>query len=95
MEFKKEEKKTIREKKMFLSRRKKKFLRVFVTRIKRCRSVAGLVIQASGSLVDVDIPELSESPWPGIDIFGTSMELGWRIVKELDLKLTLGMAERR
>ena len=44
---------------------------------------------------DVDIPELSESPWPGFDIFCTSMGLGRRIVKELDLKLTLGMAERR
>ena len=30
-----------------------------------------------------------------IDIFCTSMGLGRRIVKELDLKLTLGMAERR
>ena len=55
----------------------------------------GLVMQASGSLVDVDIPELAESPWPGIDIFCTSMGLGRRIVKELDLKLTLGMAERQ
>ena len=50
---------------------------------------------ASGSLVDVDIPEPSESPWPGIDIFCTSMGLGRWIVKELDLKLTLGIAERR
>ena len=53
------------------------------------------VIPASGRLVDVDIPELSESPWPGLDIFWTSMRLGRQIVKELDLKLTLGMAERR
>ena len=50
----------------------------------------GLVMHASGSLVDVDIPLLSESPWPGIDIFCTSMGLGRRIVKELDLKLALG-----
>ena len=57
--------------------------------------MAGLVMQVSGSLVDVDIPELSESPWPGIDIFCTSMGLGRWIVKELDLKLALGMAERR
>ena len=42
-----------------------------------------LVMQASGSLVDVDIPEPSEPPWPGIDIFCTSMGLGRRIVKEL------------
>ena len=31
--------------------------------------VAGSCNAASGSLVDVDIPELSESPWPGSDIF--------------------------
>ena len=52
-------------------------------------------MQASGSLVDVGIPELSESPLPGIDIFCTNMGLGRLIVKELDLKLTLGMAEWR
>ena len=52
-------------------------------------------MQASGSLVDVDIPELSESTWPGVDIFCTSMGLGRQIVNELDRKLTLGMAERR
>ena len=28
-------------------------------------TVACHVIPASGRLVDVDIPELSESPWPG------------------------------
>ena len=38
-------------------------------------------MQASGSLVNVDIPELS--PWPGIDIFSASMGRGRRIVKEL------------
>ena len=59
------------------------------------RSVAGLVIPASGRLVDVVIMELSESPWPGIDIFCTSIGLGRWIVKELDLKLTLGMAGRQ
>ena len=57
-------------------------------------TVACHVIPASGRLVDVDIPELSESPWPGINIFYTSMGLGRGIVKELDLKRTLGMAER-
>ena len=31
--------------------------------------MAGSCNAASGSLVDVDIPKLSESPWPGIDIF--------------------------
>ena len=57
--------------------------------------MAGSCNAASGSLVDVEISKLSESPWPGIDIFcTTSMGLGRRIVKELDLKLTLGMAER-
>ena len=56
--------------------------------------MAGSSNTASGSLVDVDIPELSESPWPGIAIFRTSMELGGRIVKELDLKLTLVIPER-
>ena len=59
---------------------------------------AGLVIQASGSCLyfEVDIPELSASLWPGIDSCCTSMGLGLgrRIVKELDLKLTLRMAER-
>ena len=52
-------------------------------------------MQVSASLVDVDFPELSESPWSGIDIFCTSMGLGRLIVKELDLKLTLGMAKRQ
>ena len=44
----------------------------------KARSMAGSCNAASGSLVDVDIPELSESPWPGIDIFCTSMGLGGR-----------------
>ena len=57
--------------------------------------MAGSCNVASGSLVDVDIPELSESPWPGVGIYHTSMGLGRRMGKELDLKLTLGMAERR
>ena len=41
-------------------------------------TVACHAIPASGRLVDVDIPELSESPWSGIDIFCTSMGLGGR-----------------
>ena len=57
--------------------------------------MAGSCNAAPGSLVDVDIPKLSESPSPGIDIFCTSMGLGRQIVKELDLKLTQGMAERQ
>ena len=55
--------------------------------------MAGSFNAASGSLVDVVIPKLSGSPWSGIDILCTSMGLG-RQLKELDLKLTLGMAER-
>ena len=57
--------------------------------------MAGSCNAAPGSLVDVDIPKLAESPWPGIDIFRTSMGLGRRIVEELDLKLSLGRAEGR
>ena len=57
--------------------------------------MAGSCNAASGSLADADIPELSESPWSGIDIFCASMVLGRRIVKELYLKMTLGMAERQ
>ena len=57
--------------------------------------MAGSCNAAPGSLVDVDISELSESSWPGIEIFCTSIGLGRQIVTELDLKLTLGMAERR
>ena len=53
-----------------------------------------LVMQASGNLANVDILELSESTLPGVGIFHTSKGLGRRMVKELDLKLTLGMAER-
>ena len=45
----------------------------FVTDIYRYKkyavTVACHVIPASGKLVDVDIPNLSESPWPGSDIF--------------------------
>ena len=33
-------------------------------------------MQAPGSLVDVDIPKLSESPWPGIDNFCSSNGTG-------------------
>ena len=51
------------------------------------------IIPASGRLVDVDILELSECPWPGDDIFCTSMGLGRQMAKELGLKLTLGLTE--
>ena len=56
------------------------------------RSVTGLVMQASGNLVEVDILELSEFPWPGVGIFHASMGLGQRMVKELDVKLTQGIS---
>ena len=42
----------------------------------------------------MDILELSESLCSGVDIFFTSMGLGWQMVKELDLKLTLGLTDR-
>ena len=58
-------------------------------------TVACHVILASGRLVDVDILELSESPCSGADIFCASMGLGWQMVKELDLKLTMGVTERQ
>ena len=45
--------------------------------------------------VDVDILELSESPCSGVDIFFTSMGLERQMVNELNLKLTLGLTERR
>ena len=51
--------------------------------------------QPTLAIVDVDILELSESPWPANDIFCTCMGLGRWIVKELDLKLTLEMAEKQ
>ena len=40
------------------------------------RSVAGLVMQASGGLVEVDILERSESPWPGVGISTPAWDLG-------------------
>ena len=46
-------------------------------------SVAGFLLQTSGSLFEVDILELSESPRPGVGIFYTSKGLGRRMVKEL------------
>ena len=44
------------------------------------------------SLVEVDVLELSRFPCSGFDICYTSIGLGLMIVKELELKLTLGMA---
>ena len=58
-------------------------------------TVACHVIPESGRLVDVDILELSESSCSDVDIFCTSMGLGRQMVKELDLKLTLGLTERQ
>ena len=59
------------------------------------RSVAGLVMQVSGNLVEVDIKELLRFPCRGVDIFCTSVRLVLLMMKEIDLKLTQGMAERR
>ena len=50
--------------------------------------MAGLVMQVSGSLAEVDI-------LPDVSIFHTSMVLGRRMVKEVGLKLTLRRAERQ
>ena len=61
--------------------------------------MAGLVIQASGSLVEADILELSRFSlswcWHLPGICHTGIGLGRMMVKELYLKLTLGMTERR
>ena len=50
--------------------------------------MAGSCNAASGILVDVDIPELSGSPWPGVDHFlyqhGTGVADGGGIRPETD-----------
>ena len=51
-------------------------------------------MQASGNLVEVDILELSRFPCRGVGICLPSIGLVLMMVKEIDLKLTLGMAER-
>ena len=43
----------------------------------------------------MDFLVLSKSPNPGVGIFNIRVGLGQRMVKEIDLKLTLGMAKRR
>ena len=53
------------------------------------------VIPVSWRVVEVDILELGEFLGPIVGIYHTSMGLVRRMVKELDLKLTLGMAGRR
>ena len=60
-------------------------------------SVAGLVMQQSGNLVEVDILELNYLSHHGLvmDCSTTAWDcMGWRMVMELDLKLTQGMVER-
>ena len=57
--------------------------------------MADLVIQTSGSLVEVDILKLSRFPCLGVCICHTSIGLVLTMVEEIDLKLTRGMAERR
>ena len=49
----------------------------------------GLVMQASGSLVEVPILEVSVSQCPGIGNFPTSLGMGQRMV------MVMGMTERR
>ena len=58
------------------------------------RSVAGLVKQASGNLLEVDILELSRFPCCGVGICHTSIGLVLMMVREIYLKLTEGMAEK-
>ena len=53
--------------------------------------MAGLVMQVSGNLVEVDILELLRIPCCGVGICQTSMGL---VMKEIDMKLTLRMAEK-
>ena len=46
-------------------------------------------------IVEVDILELSRFACRGVGLCHTSIGLGLVMVKEIDMKLTLGMAERR
>ena len=59
------------------------------------RSVAGLVMQLSGRLVDVDIVELSRLPCRGFGIFHTIIVLGLVMVVEIYPKLRLGIIMRQ
>ena len=52
-------------------------------------------MQASGNLVEMDILELSKFPCRRVGICHTSIGLVLVMMKEIDLKLTLGMAEGR
>ena len=52
-------------------------------------------MQASGNLVEADILELSRFPCHGVGICRTSIGLALMMTEEVDLKLTLGMVERR
>ena len=55
----------------------------------KVRSVAGLVIPVSGSLVEVDILELLTFPCHVVGICHTSIGLGLMMANKLYLKLTL------
>ena len=57
--------------------------------------VVGLVMQVSRNQVEVVILEQSRFPCHGVGICHTSIGLMLMMLKEIDLKLTLGMAERR
>ena len=55
----------------------------------KARSVAGIVIRASGGIVEVDILKLSRFLCLGVGICHTSRGLGLMMVKKLDLRLTI------
>ena len=57
--------------------------------------MVGLAIQVFWSPVELNILELSRFPCFSFGIFQTGIGLGMMTVTEFDLKLTLGMAERR
>ena len=53
-----------------------------------------ILIPVSGRLIEVDILKLSVFPCSGVGICHTSIWLELGLVKELALKLTLGVTER-
>ena len=57
--------------------------------------VAHPVTQVIGKQALVDILDLSEVPWTLWGVYTPRSGLELRMVKELDLKLALGMNERR
>ena len=53
-----------------------------------------LQFQRLRAQLNLDIWSCQRFPCPGVGIFHTSIKLGLRMVKELDLKLTRGMTGR-